>query len=84
MALRGVPRPEPEPGTYLRLRQDLERAETGVRTILEKAPRALQKYDEVGRAGRAVLDALTRAVREHAEAEARWLRYKKERGDATR
>jgi hypothetical protein len=80
MAFRGVPeRPDPEPGTYARLRRDLTTAEGAILRILEAAPLALDKYKDAGTAGRAVADALARAVREHTEAEGRWLRYKRER-----
>jgi hypothetical protein len=78
VAFKAVPPPDPEPGTYARLRKDLQVAEAAVVKILEASPKALDKYKDAGRAGRAVLDALTRAVREHAEAESRWLRWKRE------
>jgi hypothetical protein len=71
--------PEPEPGTYARLRQDLATAEAGVLKILEAAPRALYKYGDAGAAGRAVRDALERAVRQYSDGESRWVRYKRER-----
>ena len=80
MAMRGAPdRPDPEPGAYIRLRGEVTKAESAIIRILETAPRAIDKYKDAGTAGRAVVDALGRAVREHAEAESRWLRYKRER-----
>ena len=85
MALRGVPdRPEPEAGTFARLRRDLTNAEGAILRILGAAPKALDKYKDAGTAGRAVLDALSRAVHEHTEAESRWLRYKRERSGSGR
>jgi hypothetical protein len=70
--------PDPEPGTYARLRKDLTSAEAGIVKILEASPKALDKYQDAGKAGRAVLDALGRAVREYTEAESRWLRWRRE------
>ena len=84
MGVRTSDRPEPQPGTYARLRKELAAAEASIVKILDAAPRALDKYKDAGTAGRAVLDALTRAVREHTEAEGRWLRYKRERGEVGR
>jgi hypothetical protein len=78
MATRSGAAPDPEPGTYARLRRDLASAEAGIVKILEASPRALDKYKDAGKAGRAVLDALTRAVGQYTEAESRWLRWKRE------
>jgi hypothetical protein len=79
MAFRGVtPPPDPEPGTYARLRKELAVAEAAVVKILEAAPKATTKYPDAARAGRAVLDALSRALRDHADAENKWLRWKRE------
>ena len=71
-------RPSPEPGTYARLRRDLATAEAGIVKILEAGPKALDKYKDAGRAGRAVRDALNRALQEHTEAEHRWLQWRRE------
>ena len=46
--------------------------------ILEAAPQATIKYKDIGRAGHAVLKALTHALRDHSEAESRWLRWRRE------
>jgi hypothetical protein len=70
--------PDPEPSTYARLRRDLTNAEAGIVKILEASPKALDKYKDAGKAGRAVLDALNRAVQEHTDAEHRWLRWRRE------
>ena len=76
MVLRPPDRKPPEPaGTYKRLRGDLERAEAELRKILRLAPRATEKYPEIGQAARAVLHALTRAVQDHADADSAWRRY---------
>ena len=84
MARPGTPAPDPEPGTYARLRRDLATTEAAVVRILEAAPRSLDKYKDAGTAGRAVLDALGRAVREHTEAEGRWLRWRREHMEGRR
>lgn len=77
-------RPEPEPNSYARLRRELEQTEDSLVKILQAAPRATTKYPSVGRAGRAVLDALTRALRDHADAESRWLQWRREHGEGRR
>ena len=64
--------------THARLRRDLDVAEAAIVKILEAAPRATTKYKDVGRAGRAVLEALTHAMRDYASAESHWLRWKRE------
>ena len=80
MVLRPPDRKPPEPaGTYKRLRGDLERAEAELRKILRLAPRATEKYPEIGQAARAVLHALTRAVQDHADADSAWRRYEREK-----
>ena len=85
MASPDRPRPpEGEPATYARLRRDLERAEAAVLKILEAAPRATTKYKDVGRAGHAVHDALTHALRDHASAESHWLRWRREHTETRR
>jgi hypothetical protein len=76
--------PEPEGGTYASLRRELATAEATLLKILEAAPKATTKYPDAARAGRAVLDALARALREHAEAESRWLRWKREHSERAR
>ena len=46
--------------------------------LLEAAPQATIKYKDIGRAGHAVLKALSHALRDHSEAESRWLRWRRE------
>ena len=78
MALRGSDSTPRGSSTYIRLRRELERTEADLRKILAAAPRATEKYPEMGQAARAVLHALTRAVQKHSEAEDAWRRYERE------
>ena len=79
MATPSSPKPDRESGgTQARLRRDLDVAEAAILKILETAPKATTKYKDTARAGRAVVEALTFALRDYAEAEGRWLRFKRE------
>ena len=58
---------------------DLDEASAAILKILDAAPRATTKYKDVGTAGRAVLKALSAAVRDYTEAESAWLRWEREK-----